>query len=154
MNKRKHYKINTIIYCDMDGVLADFNGATEALNRFKTEKGFFENLKPLEKNVKAIKRLLADGNMVCILSASPNEQADGDKIKWLKKYLPKLPKKNIIIMRLGESKANYARADGNILFDDYGKNIREWVAADGIGWKIRADGDIANALETLEGLMF
>lgn len=149
MNKRKHYRINHVIYCDMDGVLADFNGATEALSRFKTEKGFFENLQPFEKNIRAIKRLLADGNRVYILSASPNEQADGDKKRWLKKYLPRLPKKNIIIMRLGENKARYASADGNILFDDYGKNIHEWVAADGIGWKIRGDGDIENALEII-----
>lgn len=149
---RKHYHLNQVIYCDMDGVLADFNGEIEALNRFKTEKGFFENLKPLEKNVRAIKRLLADGNTVYILSASPNKQADGDKIRWLKRYIPRLAKKHIIIMRLGESKANYARADGNILFDDYGRNIHEWVAADGIGWKIKADGDIESALDVLETL--
>ena len=55
-------------------------------------------------------------------------------------------------MRLGESKANYARADGNILFDDYGRNIHEWVAADGSGWKIKADGDIESALDVLETL--
>lgn len=149
--KRKHYQINKIIYCDMDGVLADFNAEPDGINRFENEEGFFLNLKPLKANVKAIKQLIADGNAVFILSISPNERADGEKRAWLKKYIPTMRKANIIILRKGDKKNRYASADG-ILFDDYGRNIKEWVAADGIGWKIKTDGEIHSALDTIEAL--
>lgn len=148
---RKHYKLNKIIYCDMDGVLADFMSEPDGINRFENEEGFFLNLKPFAKNVKAIKQLIADGNKVYILSISPNERADGEKRAWLKKHIPTMRKKNIIILRKGANKNTYASADG-VLLDDYGKNIKDWVSADGIGWKIRADGDIAIAIETVEVL--
>ena len=43
------------IYVDMDGVLADFNAEPDGVARFRTEKGFFRNLKPLKKNAKALR---------------------------------------------------------------------------------------------------
>ena len=68
-------KIN--IYVDMDGVLADFNAEPDGVARFRTEKGFFRNLKPLKQNAKALRKLIADGNYnIYILSASPNAAAD------------------------------------------------------------------------------
>ena len=74
-------KIN--IYVDMDGVLADFNAEPDGVARFRTEKGFFRNLKPLKKNAKALRKLIADGNYnIYILSASPNAAADGDKLAF------------------------------------------------------------------------
>ena len=95
------------IYVDMDGVLADFNAEPDGVNRFRTEKGFFKKLKPLKKNVKTLKKLLADGNhKVFILSASPNEDADGDKSLWLKKYLPMLQTENIIFCRNNQRKVD------------------------------------------------
>ena len=45
--KRKLKKLN--VYVDMDGVLADFNNEPNALERFKTEKGFFKQLTPINK---------------------------------------------------------------------------------------------------------
>ena len=85
------------IYCDMDGVLADFNAEINAVERFKKEKGFFKRLKPFERNVRALRKLILNKNVnVYILSASPNARADKDKIKWLKKYMPFIKKENII----------------------------------------------------------
>ena len=72
------------IYCDMDGVLADFNAEPRALERFAVEPNFFADLKPITTNVNAIKQLIADGYKVRILSASPNKAADKGKRKWLK----------------------------------------------------------------------
>lgn len=133
------------IYCDMDGVLADFNAEPDGVSRFRTEKGFFKRLKPLKQNVKALRKLIADGHHnVYILSASPHAAADGDKIKWLRKHRIKLADGHIILCRNGEKKVNHMVTADGILFDDYGKNIREWTdgKVNNYGWKIKADGDL------------
>lgn len=121
MRKEKYY------YCDMDGVLADFFNVPNALLRFAIEKDFFYNLKPIMENVNAIRTLIKNGASVRVLSASPNERADNDKRRWLKKYIPELTKDRIIIVRIGVKKLNYMQTKNGVLFDDYGKNGREWL---------------------------
>ena len=125
MKKKNYY------YCDMDGVLADFNAEPNAVARFAVEEGFFLNLKPIEGNIDFIKSLIAKGESVRILSASPNARCDREKIEWLKKYLPEIPAHKIIIMRCGENKHDFIKTKHGILFDDYGKNCREWEAHEG-----------------------
>lgn len=138
-------------YCDMDGVLADFNAEINAVERFRTEKGFFAKLKVFRSNAIAIRKLIADGNNVFILSASPNDAADGDKRKWLAKHFPTIDAEHIIIMRNGQKKVDFMKSADGILFDDYGVNLREWTDGhpNNIGVKIRADGDIRNYLLSL-----
>ena len=138
-----------VIYCDMDGVVADFNAEPNAVARFRVEKGFFFKLKPIEINVKAVKEL-ARYNEVYILTASPNPRADKDKIKWLKKYMPFIAKENIIICRLGERKVDFMKSDLGILLDDYGKNLQEWGYKRGnIGYKISESQTIADLVGTI-----
>lgn len=144
---RKRY---TTIYVDMDDTIADFKGVENAVERFREEPNFFFNLKPLKRNLKAIEKALNDSNFrVFILTASPNEHCDNDKIKWLEKYLPKLPKKNILICRLGENKGDYMKYRGSLL-DDYGKNIKQWEATTKCtGFKIEYDGHVEAVLNLL-----
>ena len=138
-----------VIYCDMDGVVADFNNEPNAVERFRVEKGFFFKLKPIEVNVKAVKDL-ARYNEVYILTASPNPRADKDKIKWLKKYMPFIAKENIIICRNGERKVDFMKSDLGILLDDYGKNLQEWGHKRGnIGYKISESQTIADLVGTI-----
>lgn len=138
------------IYCDMDGVLADFNAQENAVERFASEKGFFQKLAPLPNNVNAIRLLNQLKNVrVFILSASPNRHADHDKKIWLKTYLPELESDQIIIMRNGKKKVNYMKTDDGVLLDDYGKNLQEWTDGNLLNRavKIERDGDIMKVLK-------
>lgn len=138
----------TPIYCDMDGVLADFMGAPNAMARFERERGFFATLKPFKKNLEAVRNALAHGEIVYIISAAPNAQADHDKLVWLARFLPEMPADRIILMRNGQNKAEFMKTAHGILLDDYGRNCREWLEAvpQNRAVKIKQDGDIATAL--------
>lgn len=127
------------IFLDLDGTLAKFN-VRNALKRFDNEKGFFAKLGAY-KNIEKINEMAKAGN-VYIISASPNEQADNDKIIWIKKYLPNVKVENIVLCRLGENKAKIIENKYNIkidkncmLLDDYTKNLIEWETVGGVGIK-------------------
>lgn len=127
------------LFLDLDGTLARFN-VRNALQRFDKEVGFFANLKAY-KNIEVI-NTLALTNELYIISASPNEQADNDKLIWLKKYLPNIKETNITLCRLGENKGAVIQNKYNIaidnncyLLDDYTKNLVEWESLGGTGIK-------------------
>lgn len=127
------------IFLDLDGTLAKFN-VRNALKRFESEKGFFAKLGAY-KNIEKINEMAKNGN-VYIISASPNTQADIDKISWICKYLPDLPMENICFCRLGVNKAKEIekvleiKIDKNCyLLDDYTKNLTEWESVGGVGIK-------------------
>lgn len=127
------------IFLDLDGTLAKFN-VKNALARFEVEKGFFERLGAY-KGIETINEMAKAGN-VYIISASPNVQADNDKMKWIAKYLFNIPLENIVICRVGENKAEIIKSQLNImidkttvLLDDYTKNLVEWESAGGVGIK-------------------
>ena len=127
------------IFLDLDGTLAKFN-VKNALARFAVEKGFFAKLGAY-KGIETINEMAKAGN-IYIISASPNVQADNDKMKWIAKYLFNIPLENIIICRVGENKAEIIKSQLNIaidkttvLLDDYTKNLVEWESAGGVGIK-------------------
>jgi 5'(3')-deoxyribonucleotidase len=134
-----------IIYCDMDGVLADFDKVPNAVARYKNEPNFFYDLEPINENVNAIKQLIAKDYLVKILSKSPHENADNDKRKWLAKYLPEIKNKNIIFARPHERKIDFVNElekNFSLLLDDYEKNIQEWRSENGIAIKITKENTI------------
>jgi len=126
------------IFLDLDGTLAKFN-VKNALQRFENEKGFFANLGAY-KGIETINEMAKQGN-VYIISASPNIQADIDKMTWIKKYLFNVPQNHIVLCRCGECKALVLRQMGLIidkncyLLDDYTKNLVEWESVGGVGIK-------------------
>ena len=141
------------LYIDMDGVLADFNSEPNGVERFKTEKGFFRHLKPLKKNAKALRKIIKEGiHNVVSLSASPNERADKEKMTWLRVHKIKIKAENVIFCRNGQKKADFIKTEEGILFDDYGKNIREWLedSKDNGAFKIEEDGSLERALKIID----
>ena len=130
------------LFLDLDGTLAKFNSKRNALKRFDNEIGFFANLKPY-KYIEFVNTLALSGEInVYIISATPNEQADKDKMTWLETHLPNLAKENICFCRIGQNKAKEIKEQLNIeidnncyLLDDYSKNLFEWNNYNGIGIK-------------------
>lgn len=130
------------LFLDMDGTIAKFNSKKNALARFDNEVGFFASLKPFA-HLDSIDYLIANNIVdVYVISASPNEQADKDKMTWLETHLPNLVKENICFCRIGQNKAKEIKEQLNIeidnncyLLDDYSKNLFEWNNYNGIGIK-------------------
>lgn len=127
------------IFLDLDGTVAKFN-VRNALERFDNEIGFFAKLGAY-KGIESVNELAKSG-IVYIISASPNTQADNDKMIWINKYLPNVPLENITMCRLGENKAKIIENKYSMsisqecyLLDDYTKNLQEWVANGGTGIK-------------------
>lgn len=127
------------IFLDLDGTVAKFN-VRNALKRFDNEIGFFANLGAY-KGIESINELAKSG-IIYIISASPNTQADNDKMIWINKYLPNVPLENITMCRVGENKAKIIESKYSMsisqecyLLDDYTKNLNEWVANGGTGIK-------------------
>lgn len=127
------------LFIDLDGTIAKFN-VRNALERFDKEIGFFANLGAY-KGVEVVNELALNNN-IFVISASPNEQADKDKMIWLEKYLPNIRQENITICRIGQNKAQIIESKYSItineeclLLDDYTKNLNEWENFGGIGIK-------------------
>ena len=144
------------IFLDLDGTCAKFN-VKNALKRFDNEVGFFANLGAYV-GIDFINELAKRGN-VYIISASPNQQADSDKMIWIDKYLNNIPVENITLCRVGENKAEIIQNKYNMeinedcfLLDDYTKNLTEWENYGGTGIK-RLTSCADNSRGLWKGLM-
>ena len=138
------------IYCDMDGVLADFHKAIDLLygkhdpmtqlsdeitsDLTVAHSNFFATL-PWMRDGKALWKFISKFKPN-ILSAAPQgwlPNAIPDKKIWIARHLRPAPQQIFIGKR--SEKRNYATKAGtaNILIDDYYRNIKDWTAAGGIG---------------------
>ena len=139
---------NPQIYCDMDGVVADFLKFTNNILGTKFKDEYWSDL-PLDTFAQLPKMPDADVLWGYIkqfqpfmLTAVPREsrgpiakRAWKDKTRWMKKNFRLASDRMRIVLR--KNKKNFA-VDGrdkrpNILIDDHLGNIREWEKAGGIG---------------------
>ena len=136
------------IYCDLDEVLVDFLRTAGAAvggdfakadketrwNIINQTKGFWANIgwKP---NAKRLHDFIIryDAHVLSAYTARDPASKNG-KMKWMKKNTS-FKRANVHLV-LRSQKKSYAKnkdESPNVLIDDYDKNIKEWVAAGGIG---------------------
>ena len=122
MNNKKEPLPQKILYIDMDGVIVDFTSAfakldNEILNQYKDNEedipGIFSLMEAMPDAIQSVE-LLAKHFDIYILSTAPwdNSSAWTDKIDWLKKYLPEVAYKKLILSH------NKNLNKGDYLIDD------------------------------------
>jgi hypothetical protein len=164
INKKPH------VFLDLDGVQADFSGAVEdaigmsrhdarektedEINRLahsspQTVREFFANLKQLSGGKKITDWLNSNNISYTILSAplrGPYAKASiMGKMEWLQKHTPRA-----VNGALFKHDKHVHAKDGNrpnILIDDYGKKIKAWEQAGGIGIKHEDEYEVPDAAE-------
>ena len=106
LQKLEKLKDKKTIYIDMDNVIVDFKSAfkhydEDFLNRTDNKDeidGIFSKMEPIKGAITAVK-LLSNLFNVFILSTAPweNPSAWSDKLLWIKKHLPKVAYKRLIL---------------------------------------------------------
>jgi hypothetical protein len=92
---------------------------------------FWEGLPQIEKGVRLLKKSISFGYKSHILSTSPFKESFNGKFAWVKKHIPEM-KKRTILVGSDEEKLLLA-GPGRLLFDDYGQNIISWHSNGGEG---------------------
>ncbi len=148
---------NYKIYCDMDGVLVDFNKGYYELTgvdlegRHLNDTNFWDPINKAGYDFWINLKWMPDGKKLWShiekygpeLLSAPSRQNDSRVAKhdWVKRELPGVH----LILRSAKNKKEFA-AKNHILIDDRVDNIMDWVGAGGIGILHK------NAKDTIEQL--
>lgn len=156
--EQQQYKI----YCDMDGVLVDFERGYEELTgmtpREADQKGSPDQFwEPIDKagasfwiklkwmpDGKALWEYIKKYNPELLSAPSIEESSKIGKRVWVKRELPGVK----LILRPASQKQQFATPNA-ILIDDRGKNIEQWKQAGGIGIKHTSTLDTIKQLKQL-----
>jgi hypothetical protein len=153
------------IYCDMDGVLCDFDKRFKDLNpehltpseyiaKYSTNK-FWNLIDSYKEKFWSEMQWMSDGKQLwdyikkynpSLLSA-PSKKASSrfGKRLWVDKNLPGTK----LILASAEKKQNYSKKD-HILIDDREDNISQWVSQGGIGILHKNTADTIKQLQQYE----
>ena len=151
---------NYNIFCDMDGVLTDFDRAYQELTgidlggEHKNDKNFWEPISKAGVKFWSEMHWNPDGKELWdyiskyepkILSAPSRENSSRvGKHEWMKNHLPGVE----LILRSAEHKRDFA-APNSILIDDRADNIAGWIESGGIGILHTSTADTINKLKEL-----
>lgn len=102
-----------VLYCDLDGVIVDYDKFKHLSEDERRLPGFFANLQPIEGAIEAFK-LLHERFDVYILSTAPwsNPHAWSEKRLWVEKHLGEYAFKRLILSH------NKGLLRGEYLIDD------------------------------------
>ena len=108
-----------ILYIDMDGVIVDYHAVKidrkDLLKYGSADNipGLYSKMKPIKGAIEAVEQLNKFYD-IYILSTAPwdNPSAWSDKLIWIKKYLPEIAKKRLILTHHKELNT------GDYLIDD------------------------------------
>lgn len=146
--------MNTTIYFDMDGTIANLYGVENWLdylrNNDETPYTIAEPLVRLASLARVLNNLQRKGYKIGIISwLAKNSSTDYDekvtkaKRAWLNKHLHSVTFDEINIVTYGTPKQRFAKTNNDILFDDEAKNRNDWTGK---------AFDVTNIIETLRGL--
>lgn len=132
------------IYCDLDGVLTDFNKGyfdltgIDITGKYLTSKNFWNPINQAGYNFWINLEWTKDGKQLWnyilkynpIILSAPSRQNDSKVAKhdWVKRELPGTQ----VILRSPQYKKEFASPD-SILIDDRIENVTDWIKAGGIG---------------------
>jgi hypothetical protein len=152
------------IYCDMDGVLTDFDEQFKKLSdgvppgqyEEKNGKDVFWNLihnagvgfwvgMPWMPNGKTLWGYISKYNPTILSAPSRENESRLGKRLWVRNNLSPKPK---LILASAENKQNYAGAD-RILIDDRPSNVEQWRSKGGIGILFVSTEQTINELKEL-----
>lgn len=153
------------LFLDMDGVFADFDGGYE--QRFghwpwevddatmwatiaTVKDTFFRELPVCAGAVEFYDDLSDAGYEPIFLTACPESNfasVAGQKKAWIKEHVSS----NVLVIPVmhGKNKRHYLQNPGDILIDDFPRNIERWQEAGGQGWLHEGQSDFTRHLAKL-----
>lgn len=131
------------LFIDLDGTVARFYDASPNYLEQMYEKGYFRNLQPYEEMTEGIKLFMEQHKDVEVftLSAKVNGEppyCEAEKQEWLDEYLPEIDREHRLFTEIGHNKAEYIPngiSKGDVLYDDYNKNLIDWENSGGVALK-------------------